>query len=484
MAESFKDLKLPYPTEGLIRSTLLNDTVCPEDSVALAVNVNFDRMGAIKTRNGVTSFATAFANPVLSLGSISIQSSGLRQLIAQDQNLIKVWDGATWTTKRTLTSTTNKARYSQFLNLVYQVNGNATVSGSDVVQTYDGSDFGTTNVSFLPKGDFIQAGFEGRVWVLDRATDRLYYSNIAAPDGTITTVNPCDYIEKLSPQDGQSFTGVIRVPKALLIFKENSIFRVYGASSVDPYPAYNVGTYSQESIIQAKDGVYFHHSSGFYKFTYDSQPIEISRRVRDFIDAIPRSYYSSVTGIYDGKDDIQWSVGPVTVDGVTYNNCVMRYTISTNVWTIYDLAGSERITSTLLYDNGTTINPVVGTATGKFGIMEDGFTDFGTPIYFEIITRWISFTDLWSKVKEIVGICVNTENAGGVQVQYQIDKDRPNVWQDVGTLKEDYTTLFPNVKIDDFNRMRFRITGRSSGQPIIFDGIEILKLEDKGFNQN
>ena len=81
-----------------------------------------------------------------------------------------------------------------------------------------------------------------------------------------------NFIEKFSPQDGESITGLIRVPRALLLFKQNHIYRIYSATNIDPYPAYNVGTYSQESIVQTKDGVYFHHPSGFYHFSYDSQP--------------------------------------------------------------------------------------------------------------------------------------------------------------------------------------------------------------------
>ncbi len=484
MAENFKNIKLPDPTEGVIRSAQVNDNVAPEDSVQLGVNVNFDRIGAISTRPGVSSYATALAGPVISLGYNSIQQTGVRRLLGQVGNLIRSWDGAAWTTVRTLTSSTNKARYSQFLNLTYMVNGNAAVSGSDAVQTFDGTTFGTTNVSFLPKGDFIQAGFEGRVWVLDAALDRLYYSEIASPTGVIITENPCAYIEKLSPQDGQSFTGVFRVPKALLIFKQNSIFRVYGASSVDPYPAYNVGTYSQESIVQAKDGVYFHHSSGFYRFNYDGPPTEISRRIKDFVDAIPRNTYGNITGLYDGKDNVTWAIGTVTVEGATYTNCMVRYTLSTQVWTIYDIAGSEQPTASLLYDNGTEIVPIIGTSTGKLGHLEDGETDFGLPIYFEVIGRFASFTDMWSHIKEINGMAVNSENGAGVSFQVQVDKQKPNVWDNVGDLKEGFTTLFPNYKSEDFNRMRYRIKGYTSGPQIIINGIEIMSLEDKGYDQN
>ena len=77
-----------------------------------------------------------------------------------------------------------------------------------------------------------------------------------------------------------------------------------------------------------------------------------------------------------------------------------------------------------------------------------------------------------------------SENAGGVLVQSQVQKEQPNKWDDIGTLDKNYDGLFPNVDIEDFNQMRFRIRGYSKGTPIIIKGIELLKLSDEGYDQN
>src|SRR5690606_2139719 len=129
----------------------------------------------------------------------------------------------------------------------------------------------------------------------------------------------------------------------------------YGATSLDAYPAYNVGTFSQESIVETKTGIFFHHSSGFYQFDYGSQPVEISRRIIDFVQAIPRAAHADITGVYAGFDAVAWSVGQVTVEGVVYANCVLRYTISTQVWTVYDYPGII-IPANIYYDDGTNLN--------------------------------------------------------------------------------------------------------------------------------
>jgi len=490
MSTTSKDIKIPFPTEGVIRSAQLNDTICPENSVQLAVNMHFDRVGAVVTRLGVETYATALSGSVKAFGALNLLG-GAQVLYAQVGATIYAWSGLAWVSVRGSLTGSGKARFSQFLNRIWMVNG----SSGDVPKTSNGTAFDTTDVpATFPKGDFIQAGFGGRVWIGDASKDILYYTEIVDSSDGITYDTPLvfditkNFLSKFSPQDGESMTGLFRVPKALLVFKQNHIYRVYGVDSnnlgnVDDYPAYNVGTFSQESIVQAKDGVYFHHSSGFYKFAYDTQPTEISRRVIDFVKAIPRSAYENVVGVYDGYDAVKWSVGSLTVEGVTYANCQMRYSISTQVWTIYDYAGTN-ITALIKFDNGTTIEQVCGTSTGLVGKLDSGYTDFGADIYYELIDRWRSFTDMFCHSKNESGIALLTENAGGALFQYQTEKAFPNVWTDIDTVSEEYASIFPNASTDDFNLIRTRLRGYSKGEPIIYHGIELLSIQDKGLNKN
>lgn len=488
MSQTLKNIKIPYPTEGVIRTAQLNDTIAPENSVQIAINMNFDSIGAIQTRPGIATYAPDLSGSVMSFGTCNRHGDPAKYLFAQVGTNISSYSTATglWTSVRTLTLD-NKARFSQFLNYTYMCNGNLSIGG-DAVKTSNGGTFGTNNVpATFPVGDYIQAGFEGRIWLLDKDEDIVYFTDIVqfSPPSTFTiTYNAAtNFIKNLSPQDGETFTGIFRVPRALLVFKQNHIYRIYGAFSVDPYPAYNVGTYSHESIVQAKDGLYFHHSSGFYKFAYDSQPVEISRRVIDFVKAIPRANYENVVGIYDGFDAVKWSVGPVTVEGVTYSNCMMRYTISTQVWTIYDYQGID-ITAMISFDNSTTIEQIAGTSTGLVNKLDYGTTDLGNPIYFECIDRWRSYTEMYSKSKSVSGIMVMAQNGAGAELQYQTEKSGADEWKDIDTLTENYDSLFPNANTDDFNNLRFRLKGYTKGEPMIFYGIELLSIQDKGLNSN
>jgi hypothetical protein len=410
-----------------------------------------------------------------------------RWLYAAHGDKVSNTDDGTWVSRRSGLAQVSKPRFAQYLNYLWMVNGNEQIGG-DPVATSNGGNFGTDLVpDNFPPGDFIHAGFEGRVWVANKTLGTIYYTDIVQfipPVTYLLTYNPqVNILSQLQPQTGQSFTALQRVPRALLVFTEDTITRIYGASSVDAYPAYNVGTYSQESIIETKTGIFFHHSSGFYQFDYGSQPVEISRRIIDFVKAIDREFYQDITGVYDGFDNVEWSVGQVVVEGVVFSNCVLRYTISTQVWTIYDYVGNE-ITAMIFYDDGETINHLMGTEEGKTGAMDTGYTDFGEPFYYEFIDRWRSFTEMYYQVKNISGLSVYSENAAGANVLYQIQKSGPNAWEPIGTIDQNSNSLLPNSETADFNVIRLRVAGNTQGVPVVIHGIEITELAIKGQDQN
>jgi len=406
--------------------------------------------------------------------------------VQQENGDVLTTEGTSWTTRRTGLFTAGKARFMQFLNYVWMVNGNSSIG--DDVKTSNGGAFGTDLVpDNFPKGDFIQGGFEGRVWVADSLNDVIYFTDIVqfTPPYTYRlTYDPdVNFIKNFSPQDGQTITGFITTPRALLLFKQNSIYRIYGSFNVDAYPAYNVGTYSEESIVQTKKGLFFHHSSGFYKFNYGGEPVEISRTINDFVKAIPRAYYEKVAGVFDGSDAILWSVGPLTVEGVSYSNAVMRYTISTQVWTVYNYEGNN-IKALVKYDDGTNLNIIMGTNEGKINKMDSGFNDLGELFSFEMIDRWRSYSPMYADEEKMVGFNVYNENAAGTLLQYQNKKQNSNKWSTIGSVTEKSNCLFSGFDTEIDNVSRLRLAGTTKGDPIVIHGIEVLRVDIEGYNLN
>ena len=83
-----------------------------------------------------------------------------------------------WTVRRTGLAEVSKPRFSQFLNYIWMVNGNPQIGGNPVA-TSNGGNFGTDLVpDNFPPGDFIHAGFEGRVWILNKTLGTVYYTDI------------------------------------------------------------------------------------------------------------------------------------------------------------------------------------------------------------------------------------------------------------------------------------------------------------------
>jgi hypothetical protein len=467
--------KIPNQIMGMIRSASVEDFIADPDSVELSLNMHSDRIGATTVRKGLSEFTNAtLASGAISLHQWSQAGTTNRELIAQQGLLLRELTAGVWTTIRTNT-VAGRVRSSQMNNLTFFVNGNA----GDDPGSYDGSTY-SVGVDDLPKGDYINSGFEKRVWVGDKSSGKVYYTD-QIPFGTAVT-GGSEFIF-FNAENGQAMTGLFQSQKSLLVFYPDNIFRIYGATSSDPYPAYFVGTYSQESIVKAKDGIYFHHSSGFYKFQYDGQPQEISRGVIDFIQAIPRSSYDTVFGWVD-DDHVYWSVGNLTLQGVTYKNVVFRYTISSKVWTIYSYfaSGSRTLTAAFTYDDAINLNRLVAISDGKIAVSESGTTDLGEPIFYELITRWISFTESQSEYQEVTQMAAIHINGAGANLEAQTDKDVPDKWAEIGTYDENYVTLFQSIAGDvlPFNRIRFRTRGTSTGTPPIFTSLEILNLDELG----
>lgn len=479
MGKSYSDTKIPFIKEGILRDAEISHTVTTADCVDLAVNFYFDSLGGPTTRPGITKYGDVpSANPIRAFGSFAQNASTNRRLLIQIGTVVYSNNAGTSTSVRTGLSGTTKARFTQYTNLTYMVNGNS-VAGGAAIQTFNGTTFSATNVGDLPPGDYIET-FGGRIWVADNSTDRVYYTEIVSPTGVIT--GGLDYLSKLSPQDGESVTALKTIPQALLVFKQNQIFRVYSPDNVDPYPAYNVGTYSQESLIQTKSGLYFHHSSGFYKLeSYNTKPLEISRRISDVVAAISRSNYESIFGwVSKDGNNIYWHVGDLVLEGITYANAVLRYTISTELWSICSYR--KVLTAAITFDSGTIVAPFVGTSLGVTAYHDVGTTDLDEPIFFELESHWLALTETFSKAKKLTEVAAYHENMSGANMNYKIDNDTRNKWSSLGALSDTVITHLIPKENREFNRIKWNVKGQNSGDPARFYGIEIMKIVDEGYN--
>lgn len=458
--------KVPIPQfiKGIVRESAVDHYLSPQDSVELSLNLHGDTIGSMKLRKGLTLLGTQLVDntAILGMGQYRNNAGSNYKALAKVGTVVMAYDGASWTNVRTALTATSKARFTNFVDYAFMVNG----TGNEVCSTYNGSSsFGSVNVASLPAGDFID-NYRSRIWVAQSTTDKVYYSDVVTTNNTIT--GGTAFIQ-VSPQDGEKITGLTRHARALLVFKNNHIYRIFSINSTDPDPTINVGTYSQESIIEGKDGISYHHPTGFYNFVFDGEQKEISRPIIDVIKAIPRSYYESISGWVD-DDHKYWSIGDITLDGIAFTNVVCRYTISTQVWTLYSY-GTE-IRSAALYDNGTDLIQLVGDDDGNVLKFDVGNTDNGTPIYYDLQTHWMTFTASKVTGKTFSELATLHENAKGSNISYQLDIDKGSQWRAVSQIKKDLQQV-DTIDAKDFIRIRFRFAGNSSGTPFSFKGWEL-----------
>lgn len=471
----------PTPINPVLRSSLKSGLICqsavsendyPMDAMNESLNFNFDTIGKMTLRKGLTQLGnTISSSDMLGLYYFVDSAGTYKKLIAVNGTVVYYLSSNTWTSKRTGLTAGSKARFTTMLDNVFMVNG----TDNTVVWTGNPSDSWVTtgNASGAPKGKFI-ANYRSRVWIAGNSTypDRVYYSTIPAAiaSPTIswdTNVTTGQWID-ISPSDGENITALHRTKGALLVFKNNHTYRIFSIIQTDPDVQFNIGTYSQESVVETKNGVYFHSPTGFYR--YDGTMTEISRPIIDIIKGITN--YTTVAGYVEPDGDhICWSVGDVTYNGVSYSNMVVRYTISTQVWTHYTYPTQFLVGSR--YDDGT-IYTLVGDEDGKIYKTDTGTSDNGTDIFYSLIHPFDSVDGYRSTINIINTMFFMHKGMTGASANYQIPDDITNDWtKKVGVIGSSETG-FSNLNIRG-RKIRFRLSGTSTGEPISYEGYELMQ---------
>lgn len=458
---------------GLITENSVAENEYPMDACSESINFNFDVLGRATLRPGTTQVGTTLSSSILGLYNFRDSGSGTNnQLIAVSGTVVYYLASNTWTVKRTVTGGL-KTRFSTFVDFVFMVNG------TDATAVWDGSPgslFITTgNALSAPTGKFIE-NYRARMWIAGNTTypDRVFYSSVPSSVTTPvitwdTSVTTGQWID-ISPSDGENITALHRTKNALLVFKNNHIYRIFSILQTDPDSQFNVGTYSQESVVETKNGVYFHHPTGFYRYNGDVQ--EISRPIIDIVNNISLANYSNVCGYLEPDGDhICWAVGNVTYNGVTYSNMEVRYTISTQVWTHYQKPSQYLVSSP--YNDGTTLYTVVGDSAGNVSKVATGLTDNGTTISYSLIHAWDTIDGSRATTKTLQNLFFMHRGAAGSKVNYQIFTDTLNDWtKKVGQMSMNENG-FDNILFKG-QKLRFKISGFSTGQPFSYQGYYVL----------
>lgn len=470
---------------GLVRPAAVDDSLIPDEAVTESINTHFDRRGVVTVRPGLTGLNSTVASTVPCYGLHNAQSG---TALAVFSTAIFSNNGSGWAVTLDGGTASVRVRFVDFGSYTIALNYNYNTytsmrfwnAGSSRHWHYTGRPINPHNMwGYAPQYGEV---FKSRVYLFGDTSDqsnssRLFFSSVISSTGIITWSPNVDYVD-INPGDGEPGTGLKRYSLELLCLKPNYIYR-FKTTGVDPDPLIKVGTRSNESVVEGARGLYFHHDSGFYRYT-GAYPEKISAPIQDIVEAIPFSQFGTIEG-WNDDNHIYWSVGDLSVseskETTTIKNAVLRYTESDDVWTVYSYASDVR--AGIMYTRGTTRSRLVGLDNGVVATQNSGTTDLGEPIQFRVRTKWLEFGNIadTKHIEELVAVC---DKASDTTLMYQTDEnDEWHTFKKYGGALRKLINVFDRLDVE-FNRIRFLVTGSSRFEAPIFREIQIVKGQNLG----
>ena len=458
----------------------ISHVIAPQNSVYFSSNFEFDtKIGSAKIREGIARLGAQIVNNSTVLGVHQfITTGGTDVLIAVVNDAASPTNsdfytspdaGANWTKETdtdiaTWTKNT-KTHFLTYLDTVLAYNGTLPAVSSANGTTWakaPGTD--TLDVEHFPLGD-TAIEWNDKIYVsgVTSYKNRLYYSSVPSA-GAITWDG--EYID-IEPEDGGGdITALAKVPGYLLIFKERSLKR-WNGSSTFPDDLFRVGAASMEGVTECRGIAYFFagNGKGIY-ITNGGRPQKISRPVQDIIDAIPSAYYDDVNSHSDG-DNVYFAIGDITLDGLTYGNCVLKYSVDSQTWSLQSYPAKEPQMWLSLKVSGVTYS-AFGDDDGELVVIDSGTQDGSTVIEYVFQTHEIELVDT---IQDITGIVVHTRNAKSAKVLARVDGGD---WKTIGYIKNDNQEIECHLR---GTRFEFRISGTSISGEVEVSGLTFTDVD-------
>lgn len=265
------------------------------------LNVSGSVAGAIRKRDGYTSFATP-TNPLAS--AIGVEALATKAIFGADPTLgdfMSVSDGGVVTNRG---GTPGTAPWSFIQAPANTAQGPVFgMNGVDAPIFWDGGlavGAWTASSGTMPNGKFLIA-MANRVWIAGMTT----YAPAVDPKSTMVFSdigNPraypaANYVQ-FDPNDGDEIMGLGSIGPYLLVFKRRKVFLVYDLNTgANRRLSDNVGCVSHRSIVETSRGTFFLSDRGV--FISNGQNIELlSDIVTPTIQSIFPANYALASGAF------------------------------------------------------------------------------------------------------------------------------------------------------------------------------------------
>lgn len=304
-------------------------------------------------------------------------------------------------------------------------------NGYDYILQYDGDkievaddfvEYGVDNITI--KGKYITEYYNSIIVSGDpQEPSRVYVCEIGLPYMFEEEEEFNMEIFRVSANDGDEITGLIKFQGNLAIFKENSIHILYGENpdvfqlrEVNP----NLGCIAPYSIVNIYNNLYFLYRDGVYTFNGSTVKV-ISEKIQPKIDIIKN--YDKVSGAwYKHHYFLSYP------ESSNYNNKILSYNIlheswtyftniEANIWSNFD--GSQ--------ESQKNIEGIFfGNHKGQIYQYDDSktrFDDDGEDINSVYRTKYFNFQQP-ELVKTFRKIMVDNLSQGEINIHYDVDQGR------------------------------------------------------------
>ncbi len=430
-----------------ITSTTLNGAITTSTTtITLTSGTNFASSGTIEIAGDLITYTGKTGNNLTGVTGITDSHA--------DASTVRQWISSLGSD-----TTGKKTRFSNFVDTVFRVNGAEAMNGSTDATTWN-----TTNCFALANSfpSLIET-FQDRIFVSGNAgsaglPDRLYASSIVNAAGTgvtwdtgthiIDVASTAGFYIDINPEDGMNTTCLKRSGDILLIFKDRALY-MWNGSSTQADTLVNIGTISQETVVNAHNITFFIGRSkkdlGIYAYT-GGYPKLISRKVKRWTDNITQSV-ANLALLCAGATDSQvfFYIGNIafTNDEIygtrTFSDVWLVYHLAQDEWTVYDNLPA-RVFGNLV--NSSSEKLYFGNNNGKVFEVDNGQTDDSgdgkTPIDLEIIGKEDSLgAPELDKSLEGITVASNLAQSTGVSYRYNRESD----FKSLGSLKGRFTTI-------------------------------------------
>jgi len=443
----------------------------PQNSVDLALNLDVDDIyGEARGRKGCTILGSQISgnNDVTGLYQFLNSSGSVSKLQTVIGGTIYHYTGGAWVSSGE-TGTDTKTRFITFLDEVVRINGTDAAKAST-----DGVNWGAStnlNTANFPLGKF-GAVYKDQVIVAGVAgdPDTLYISSVPSSGAILWTTN--NRTITINPEDGQNIKAIGKVGGLFLVWKDRAMY-TWNNRSTEADEIIKIGCSSQESVASCGNVLAFFNQQGVW-LTSGSYPVLISRPVQKWIDGMSASYYTEVSAFGDERY-LYVSIGDCTVDGLSYTNVVLKYSVNTKEWRVYSYADEFLILAS--YFDGSSYNIVGGSDASKvLQVESSSLTDNSTDIKFDLQSQDLFFGSRGAQKELCERVMAYGENALAL-IQVKIDGGD---WKTLGTLEKAVGNFGLTEPLLG-NRFKFRIVGISKNRARL-QGIELPNVNVSGYS--